>query len=162
MVLDLPGLECARFEILRRLDNEAAPYALTVFTRTKEQTSVLQTHARSGKVVFAVVRVVVARRAKDDAATLLVTDLDEDPRIKRLEIKRPAFLDGIRWSGFEMIASRPRILDEKLDDPMRKPQPWCLVIEEIIQPPTKYLESPTEIGSDADSDPSAIDDSPTD
>jgi hypothetical protein len=121
MVLNLPELECARFEILRR----------------RRPTS----QGRSGDS--------------------LVTDLDEDPRIKRPEIRRPRSLDGNQWPGFEMIASRPRVLDENMEDPMRKPQSWCLVVEEIVQTPTNYAQTATEIDGEAVRDRSVTDTSAT-
>jgi transcriptional regulator with XRE-family HTH domain len=124
-VLGLPALECARFEIVRQIAAELPLYAVTVFARSREQTRALQEHWRSAEVVHLVVRVVVACAIVDDPDHVLVTNLDGRDRLRR-----PAIVDGARWPGFEMIASRFRA---RSDEREWLPQPWALVVEEIAE-----------------------------
>ena len=132
-ILGLPPLECARFEILRRLDPNLEPFGVTVFTRSGEQTRKLHARFRSGKLAHIVVRIVVACPILDDPDHLAVTNLDgAAPHL------RPRSIGGQAWSGFEMIASQSRYAEQK-PDPARRPQAWALVTEEVVKGPVDRL-----------------------
>jgi transcriptional regulator with XRE-family HTH domain len=126
-ILDLPPLECARFEILRRLDPDLEPFAATIITCSKEQTRRLQERWRTGKLVYAIVRVLVACPMVDDRDHLTVTNLDGGA-----PHQRPRAVGGRSWEGFEMIASQSRFAEEKAS-PTRRPQLWALMVEEVLE-----------------------------
>jgi transcriptional regulator with XRE-family HTH domain len=145
VMLGLPALECARFELLRRPDPDLQPYAVTVFTRTREQTRTLQQEWRNGALVHVVVRVLVARLAPDDAEQILVTNL-----VSGAPLSRPRTVDGKPWTGFDMIASQTRFMEKDMG---RKwlPQPWALVVEELAEGRTVQVPSPA-LAHDRDDD----------
>jgi len=134
-ILGLPPLECARFEIIRRPDPELEPYAVTAFTRSKEQTRALQEQWRAGTLVHLVVRVVVACWTEDDPDHVLVTNLEGSDRARR-----PLVVDGKPWTGFEMIASKTRFQKGTADWKF-PPLPWALTVEEITEGSTLPIEA---------------------
>jgi len=130
MILDLPPLECARFEIIRQPDLDHDPFAVTVLTRAREQTRVFQKHWRSGQFLCALVRVVVVLIPRHQPDRVAVTNLVEGGE----RAIRPRSLDGNLWSGFEMIGS-VRHSDEKALENNWPPQPWVLLVEDITEGP---------------------------
>jgi transcriptional regulator with XRE-family HTH domain len=130
IVLGLPEASCARFEILRRIETVVDPFAVTVVTRSLEDTRVLQQHSRSGLSITAIVRVVVASRGPDEKH-VFITNLDGGGALLR-----PAALDGERWRRFEPISSdgRPAVSFR-----------WALLVESLR--PTGQAEKERVIAS---------------
>jgi hypothetical protein len=66
--------------------------------------------------------VFVARRLREDADQVSVTNLDGGPEI----VVRSRVFDGERWRGFDPITRVPE------DESQAASKLWCLAVEEVM------------------------------